>query len=381
MKLENRKLLMPLLGAAAFAALSTGTFADDRMQKKSQYERRQSTTSSQKNGNNQFRQITPNAGPTVHNGADIFITANFIYWHANQAGLTYAFPSAESSATSNVAPLRRGVIGEDWGPGFKVGLGLDTAHDGWDVYAQYTWNSFRQNSSTTYPLSQAGTSKMLNPNDGQNLLSDKGTSTWKLRYNKIDLMLGRNFYLSQYLTMRPAAGLTGTWQHQNVSTTYRRLTTAYAPAGLTPAPTLDGTLRNDLVLKQYGIGVRMGSDFAWYFTKQFSIFTDLYANLYWTDYTTQSNKVTLNNGDATTPLSKVYVNQSDDDYYAVKFTSEAEIGLMWETYFCEHDYHFAAKVSWEVQNWINWARFGNALTMQNHDLTLQGLNVKLRFDF
>lgn len=386
MKLEKSKLLMPLLGVTTLGLLSVSTWADDNMQKRSQYDRKESTsTQHQNNNNSQFRQITPNAGPTVHNGADIFITASFIYWRAYQDGLNYATPAPFNAAWgfTDVESSAQAAIGTDWGPGFKIALGLDTSHDGWDVYAEYTWNSFAETSKIGYAPSTVATgataSKLLNPNDSSLFRSDDATANWKLRFNKIDLMLGRNFFLSQYLTMKPAVGFTGTWQHQNMTAKYTRRDTSFAPAGLTPAPTLNAYVKNELVLKQYGIGLRLGSDFAWYMTKQFSLYSNLFANLYWTDYTTQSNKETLHSPDNS--LAKTYIDQSNDDHYAVKFAGEVELGIMWETYFCENDYHFAARLGWEMQNWVNWARFGNGATMHDGSLSFQGANVKFRFDF
>ena len=375
MKMEKRKSLMPLLGMTTLGLLlfSTSIHADGNTHKNSQYGReKKQSTSSQDGG--QFRQITPNAGPTVHNGADIFISANFIYWKAYQENLAYA---------SRIDTGRKS-IGTDWGPGFKVGIGLDTSHDGWDLYAEYTWNRFSQSTSTTSPRDNTGDSTITNPNAPLVIApaGDTASAQWKLGFNKIDLMLGRNFFLSQYLTMRPSAGLTGTWQNQNMSTTFRMTGTPGYTIHTTPVTDLDdhAYLKQNLVLKNYGIGLRGGSDFAWYFTKQFSIFTDLYGNLYWTDYTTQSNKLTLY--DPTNNANKVYIDQNNDDFYAVKFAGEMEIGLMWETYFCEHDYHFAIRATWEMQTWVNWARWLQAINASdNNDLSFQGLNLKLRFDF
>ena len=388
MKLEKRKLLMPLLGLTALALSTTGYAADEHMNKRSHDRKQTSNARQQKNG--QFRQITPNAGPTVHNGADIFITANFIYWRAYQEGLNYATPAPFNPLwgyDNDATQVSSGDIGTDWGPGFKVGLGLDTAHDGWQVYAQYTWNSFSDTGKIGYAPSTEdaavaadAASKVVNPFDGSLFTSDNAEANWKLRFNKIDLMLARDFYLSQYLTMKPAAGLTGTWQTQTMSTEYTRTTTPYQiGAALTPAPTVAAYLQDDLAMKNYGIGLRVGSDFTWYFTKQFSLFGDMYGNLYWTDYTTQTNKEVLHS--PANELSKTYIDQSGDDYYSVKFAGEMELGLMWETYFCERDYHFAARVSWEMQNWFNWTRFSTSDAMTNKDLSFQGLNVKFRFDF
>lgn len=388
MKLEKRKSLMPLLGLAAMALCGTSNAADQQMNKRSHD--RNASSHAQQHKNGQFRQITPNAGPTVHNGADIFVTANFIYWRAYQSGLSYAAPAVFNPLwgyDNNQPEVSSGNIGQDWGPGFKVGLGLDTAHDGWQVYAQYTWNSFSETSSTSYApstepaaVSAGVASKLTNPNDSLAFTSDNADASWRLRFNKIDLMLSRDFFLSQYLTMKPAAGLTGTWQNQSLSTKYTRNTTPFVIGdSLTPAPTIAAYVQNDLVARNFGIGLRMGSEFSYYFTKQFSLYGDMYGNVYWTNYTTTSNNETLHS--PANNASKTYIDQSNPDYYAVKFAGEMELGLMWETYFCERDYHFSMRAGWEMQQWFNWTQFSAASYTVNNSLSFQGLNLKFRFDF
>jgi len=91
--------------------------------------------------------ITPPVAPVVSNGADVFVTGDFIYWNSYQEGLGYAISGQNIGDTTKggVAKnnnIARGTVAEadsDFQPGFKVGLGLMFEHDGWDLFAQYTW--------------------------------------------------------------------------------------------------------------------------------------------------------------------------------------------------------------------------------------------------
>ena len=47
--------------------------------------------------------ITPPLAPRVSNGADFFISADLIYWHAQQDDLSYAF-SGELGSNANPSP-------------------------------------------------------------------------------------------------------------------------------------------------------------------------------------------------------------------------------------------------------------------------------------
>ena len=89
--------------------------------------------------------ITPPVAPAVNHGADVFISADFIYWKAYQEGLEYANSAVNALAASGLTPgatLNQGTFATPqtkFEPGFKVGLGLEFEHDGWDLFAQYTW--------------------------------------------------------------------------------------------------------------------------------------------------------------------------------------------------------------------------------------------------
>jgi hypothetical protein len=180
-----------------------------------------------------YREITPNAGPRVTAGADVFLTANFIWWKVVQEGTSYAISGVNLGAAPASDPYiavskgKKKSIGEDWAPGFKVGIGLNLNHDGWDLYAQYTWLHAKKHSSSLSLKAPAGTEAIngILPLDrlpelavegggiigyGNRAFAKSASASWAHHLNVIDLELGRNFYLSQYLTMRPYIGFKGT---------------------------------------------------------------------------------------------------------------------------------------------------------------------------
>src|SRR3989344_1378501 len=88
-------------------------------------------------------EITPLAGPVVKNWAEFFVTADFIYWQARQDDMAFAsdgnFNFTGIPATNNPKKGNQYNLDYNFEPGFKVGLGVDFRHDGWDLYANYTW--------------------------------------------------------------------------------------------------------------------------------------------------------------------------------------------------------------------------------------------------
>lgn len=324
----NIKKLWPLVGAmcvsftsAAFAD-SYSTQGNDTMQQGNQGSYQRGT----------YREITPPAGPRVAHGADVGITADFIWWKATQEG-GYAVASSKTETKDDVTTVteHKKNYSEKWAPGFKAGLGLNLGHDGWDVLGQYTW----LNAKNTHTV-------------------DQSNNRWELHFNVIDLELGRNFYVSQYLTLRPFMGLKGTWQkHEAVEFTKQ------------DKDTKDLSHYN---IDQFGIGIRGGFNTSWYLTKSFSIYGNMaFANM-WSDYDKNFEK----------DYTKNTVVEANDNY-TIKHLLELELGLRWETWFYDDSYHLAIQAGWEQQVWSNWVRL--AASTAAEDLNLHGLTLKFRFDF
>ena len=423
MEMKLRKL-WPILGAVCASLLASSLQADNQYGNMQQggdsccdpclfqglYER------------GTYREITPCAGPRVFSGWDVVVTADYIYWKAVQDGTAYATsgvyfsPSPAATPFASVATGKQRSVGQDWSSGFKVGLGFDMCHDCWDVMVQYTWlrPSHHSHLSATGPsdgtsddcgcpeepsLGNQVVAQFLGGGsystlvDDPLVIGDSASSRWKMDLNVIDLELGRNFYLSQHLTMRPHIGLKGTWQKQNIHTSIRG---PFFQIPLDDETTLavSGPYRMHFKNRTYGVGIRGGFDLSWYLSRSVSIFGNLAWSAMWTDYDRIHRVDNLCNCTASNdPCScecadeeckKVLgINKQcgPKRYYSIKYVGEMELGLRWETWLCDESYHFAIQAGWEEQVWINWSTFAQVIGEGFHDLTFHGLNLKFRFDF
>lgn len=343
------------------------------------------------------RDITPAAGPRVSHGADVFITADFIWWKATQEGTRYASTGiapgeSPNSTVQNVPKGNTRSVGRDWSPGFKVGLGLNLDHDGWDLFAEYTWLSPSNSSSVTNTLepdTNYGVISLQTPNtdegpygndvDRDNYRWDQASANWSLNFNVIDLELGRNLHLSRFLTLRPFFGLKATWQDQDMNTTLSKA--SGVDIGFSPNNPA-GPYRIKQSSDVWGIGVRGGFNAAWYMSKNWSFYGDLAITTMWTDHTDLTRKDTVSDPTDAVGSTAVMVNIKEDDFYSVKYIGELELGLRYEMWFYDDNYHFAIQAGWEQQVWVNWNTF-HSLTQPDNwsDLNFQGLNLKFRFDF
>jgi len=86
------------------------------------------------------REISVEAQPWVKNCiAEPYLVADFIYWKVRQDGLDYVLEGV--GAVGNPVTSKGKVFEPDFKgePGFRIGLGLNLAHDGWDLLLNYTW--------------------------------------------------------------------------------------------------------------------------------------------------------------------------------------------------------------------------------------------------
>lgn len=320
------------------------------------------------------REITPSVGPYVKNGWDVFVTAEFLWWQAIQEQLTYAQSGVlVQPGTSSTSSGKVYKPDFSWDPGFRVGLGFYPGHNGWDLYANYTW---LHSSSTDTASSGNGTLApvVLIPSGLSNTSVSqitKARSQWDFHFNVIDLELGRNFYLSRSLAVRPYAGLKGTWQDQDWKTRY----TAGQVVINNSAP-LPGNVRTRQDQDVWGIGIRMGANGSWYFCKGWGLVTNIAFSGVWMDYDNDRKDTFRQNNTASATTVNV---RKDND--SVKAVIEMMLGLRGEWWFQQERYHFALQAGWEAQVWINTGNFIYLYGSSQGDLSLNGLTVKARFDF
>ncbi|MCB1107873.1 MAG: hypothetical protein KDK76_07245, partial [Chlamydiia bacterium] len=231
------------------------------------------------------REVTPAAGPRVAHGANAFLTADFIYWKATQAGLEYGMSNVligTGSTITSRGSTRTPDFG--WDPGFKVGLGINLPYDGWDTYVQYTWlqsngnhSRMRNSDGNIIPKPWAGS-----PDGGASRIGDitEARTRWDFHFHVLDLELGRSYYLSRFLTLRPFAGLKWTWQSQDWVNRYNgnNVRVDNSPSNV------PGTARVSQDHDFWGVGIRTGLNTNWYIAEHWSIFANGALATVWADY-------------------------------------------------------------------------------------------------
>ena len=286
----------------------------------------------------------PPGGPILEEGSPLFITADFTYWTARQGGLGFAYSGVNSTQKHG----KFHQINFHSQPGFKVGAGARINRDGWDFYAQYTWHHNDPKRETVTPAAKKGqlTPSPLVAPDNAFLPLSLASAQWKLTFNALDLEVGRNSQLGEYLKVRPFIGFKGSWQEQTFD------------ADIVP------TFTTHQEQDYWGFGIRTGLNTAWHFSDMWSIFTDVALSGLWSHFET-NRKDTL------------FLTRSD--IYTLKGVFEWDIGLRWEKTWTR--YHLAFQAGWELQLWENHNHFIYVASQMDGDLVLQGLTIHARFDF
>jgi len=324
--------------------------------------------------------ITPAVYP-AKTGADCpgaYFTADFIWWKTHLGGTEWVFDGITDQGglvTEGTNPKPGHIRHADFEfePGFKVGAGVFFAHDGWDLYGNYTW--LHQDAEVARYAAKEGTGNLAilgtvvkeDGEDGTPEVIAAGLR-WKQYFNVVDLELGRNFFISRYLTMRPHFGLKWANIREHLSTT-----------GL-------GILNSDLIdytqtygQNMWGIGARAGLDTVWRFTENWGIYGDIAGTALWSDF--HVNEVMTSIG-VQPAFPGVVTWNTKEVVLQVIPVFEFGLGLQYMTFVgCNCDYYIQFSAGWEAQIWCDFNQIFYNHPTRSGNLSVHGLTAKAEFAF
>lgn len=346
-----------------------------------------------------------------------FVSVDFLYWYSGESGTPYAvaytptpaFTVGSVSTVENV-PFSNSSTGTGWDPGFRVGLGWNTACDGWDLYLNWTYYHNRKGVSSSFTSPAFGQAPdidnavtVITSTDGHgiNIPYAYISSNWAFNLNSIDLELGRKTYLSRYLTIRPFAGVRGAWTRTDL------ITRPSTQGAVTVANGVVANLnvRDHSINRYWGVGFVAGIQPNFYFMPNFSLFANADFALIWGKLRAQKqgaakgvgtfgSTIVLNPGFSGT----AYLSPS---HYEMRQIMDLALGFSWEENWCSDRFHSEIDIGWEHHIWLNHVqrlvlngqRIDNGLaastytvsptnaTIAKSDIGMGGLMVRFRFDF
>jgi len=320
--------------------------------------------------------ITPNVNPNVIHGINTYLTAEALYWTADQDEMNFA------RSSSNSVHYEKQVIISHFDPGYRLSLSIiPSTQAGIDIQGKYTWFHL---TNATASVSVKSNSCTNNPNhevcsieasqDGRFISSSSlpfetitaANANWNLLLSSADLVCGRAFLISPNLCLRPFMGLKYTSQTQNFDINYTYLFF-----------TFPGTDKVHADQKTCGIGPTTGIETNWEMGKKWSLFTRFGISVISTRFKTSCYNIETD--DFLPPVTYYNLAQKLSESQSI---IELALGLTWDNWFVDDTFHLGISLGYEMQYWNdNNHLYVNPTSKRSGALSIQGINLGLRADF
>ncbi len=229
---------------------------------------------STKTARGNFGTMTASDNPIL-NGNGFSLTGEALIWHMYNSNSEYAL--ANSNVTTGTAQAVGSPYKQQfaWDWGFRTGIGYYLGHDHWDTNLELTWfhthsiNSVSVATGVNFLIPLVGNPATLAPASGTPIFLNASAKNNTTYY---DLMwqLGRDFFVSKYLALRPFVGVRGTWFYETRNVKYT---------------TGAGVAYNVFDKNNFsGVGPATGLTAKMYMSDHFSIYGSALGSLIWGEF-------------------------------------------------------------------------------------------------
>ena len=272
-------------------------------------------------------------------GCRWLFSVDVLLWKAKTGDSAFAY-SVDRPPTEGLAFPQNGNIMEidfGWDWGFKVGAGMQTTHNDWDLFLQFTRYKTADSAGSRKDLPSGflGLTGFLDP-----ALCAK--SSYKLSYYDLSFFLGRAYFVSSKLMVKPYIGLKNSWISQKQDSRYDFDTRSGILISFA------SQLRDSC--KFWGIGPLGGFYSQWYLDGGFSILSEVSVALLYGYYKCEdfykTNESRIQNGNQVVSFGTAYIKGSSHHYSP--FT-EFQLGLCYERSYNDDRFFFLCKLFYEAQ--------------------------------
>nr|WP_261361787.1 Lpg1974 family pore-forming outer membrane protein [Aeoliella straminimaris] len=295
-------------------------------------------------------------------GAEFF--GELLYWKATEPvdWVLNADPSPANQFVDYVS------TDYDFVPGFRLGATL-AGH--WEP--QIAWTHFE--TSTDDSIAGDLTAAFLGGKDSQppapKLYFDTGQLAASIDYDMIDLDVGKSYEVVPSMVVRPVVGLRGGTLRQSFITAFQ---TSYTHEAVASQRNVVETAESNF----WGIGPKMGVDshVALYRSRlvEVNLQAGFFAAYLLGDWDLPDVTRITQTDDGVATDSTQTIKLASRDFGSLAF--QAMVGMNFRAG------HWSGAVGYELNDWLNQCQvFTDATGPQNNDLLLQGLNVRLAYEF
>lgn len=315
-----------------------------------------------------YSDVTPSARG-CNNDTAFYMAGSIIYWKSGYTDMTISSrvqnPGAPSSKHKKIN------LDTEYDPGFKLGIGCNFHRDVWDIFLNWTW--LRSNLTDKEHTHTHKLSTLLGnivPSETTVNFTNKFKARWDFDFDVLDLELGRNFYISKYISIRPFAGLKGTLIENKLKMNYEH------PINSNNVP-LQTSMHSKYKENTWGIGPRLGINSRWVLGKSnFAFLANAAGSLIWEDFHPSSSTKYLDAQGVPPAIGKIHFHQQELNPIAEVF-----LGFDWGRCFGRH-FYMNLSAGYEMQYWWDQIKTSSFLdTRPTQALNLHGLTTTLRMDF
>ncbi|MBS0653775.1 MAG: hypothetical protein JSR39_09685, partial [Verrucomicrobia bacterium] len=278
------------------------------------------------------------ARPNLSKGAGLILSGDFLYWQAEEGGLSYGLQSENHT----ILPLLRrstpfqGVDGKvsriqpEYEPGYRLSMAYQLPYDQWDLSLSWARYQSSSHDHISQKADQVVFPYWLSLNFAP--LAQNAKANWTLNYNTLDFDLGRMFYLGRDFSIKPTLGFKAAWIEQTLTVLYGNV--VFSTNNATP------NVRSKNRCTFQGYGVDLGLDGNWKLGAGFELFGSCNAALLWGNFDLAIFEKNIGLG----PRSKL-TNNVQKVVPELGFSA----GVGWEKSFFSDRMFLNVHVSWEEQ--------------------------------
>ena len=291
-------------------------------------------------------------GPITCNG-NFVVTVSGLYWGTQQDGMEYAIETmvVGTDSVSGNPGLNNLIDGEYLSPnytrdfGFQLGASYISPCDGWDIGVKWTY--FRNTAKDHIEAESEDNTAILPlwsafqyPNAGNApiLFANDIVSSWRLDLNLIDIELGRAYWTSKFLSLRPFVGLRIASIEQNFDLQHKG--GSYNDPGMSLNYNDYVDLDNDF----HGTGLRIGLDSNWNFGCGWALYGNLAASLVYGKFDIDHDEWVRQ---ATGPFTKHRILEATEKFRASRAIVDLGLGIQWSTLFSDCKYGIRVALGFE----------------------------------
>lgn len=302
-------------------------------------------------------------------GGDLTFTAAILYWNAHQDGREFAIdnwvtnpnafvPPGAAPTDESIQQLNQLVDADfqlpraKWNWGSKLGLEYCSPCDGWDLSLLWTRFHGRARAEVEEDLSDNRTLLPLwsqfSFSQGSLLYATRASDHWKVKLNLVDLEMGRNYWASKYLALRPFIGIRYASAKQHTEIVYRGGSWSAITIGVLTQPPLRSII--DLQNDYRGAGLRAGLGSTWNFGCGWAIYGNFAASIIYGRfhiYHIEDIRQVIN------PNISVNILDTEESLRATRTIFDLALGIEYSTMFCDCQYGFTAMFGWEQHVFFN----------------------------